>query len=867
MSTLACVALVLVPLASGAAATGGQPALAGEGGASAVRAGASITTVNGFVENRGQWPEGVLFFGRQGKIDVTVTRDALVFRPRPEPAPDPLAVGPQQTIAPEAPLVLKLPVGEATTIAGVDPGPTRHHYFLGPIEVTDALGFASVRYTDVQPGIDLVLRTDGQGLFEYDLHVAAGAQLADFALEFDGVERVETRSATELVLHTASGPVVQRLGASWQPGAPEGSDLPDLIGTRKPIDARFQVKQAEDGLRLGFHAPGRDVSRALVIDPTLEWLTYVGGSGQEVFEEGHRMALDSAGNVYLTCRGAVESPVTPFAFQTEPSPISIVWIGKIGADGSTLVWGTFLGGNAADQTAGIAIDTNGSVVVAGSTWSTDFPTTPGALQQEPGQTGETADVFVTRLRPTGDRLLHSTLFGLAEYEVAEAMALFPNGDVLVGARYGSFFLPEPQIPPATPGAFDAVYDEEDRMLIRFSADLSDVVFLTFIGQMDRLRDLEIDADENVYVCANVAHYQTAPTTPGAYKEVHDLGGPHLDAYVAKLDGSGSTLRWATFLGGEQGAELAMALTIDEAGCVYVTGRTGSVDFPVTPGAFQDTLTPSADGFVAKLLADGSDLAWATLYGPSQNIGGVTMFAVEVDSAGTAYIAGSSNDPGLVTTPDAIQPNFIGVFPNSDIIFARFDAVGERLLYGTWFGGSGSDSIPSLGLHDDGALLAFETFSSNLPATPDAYDTEYAGGSDLAVARFDFPPSSPTIRAAWPGGFSLVGGSPPPPAPSPDGGNSGSTSDTGSTPRLRLSARGAPKLARGLLLMSRAPHDSGRWLLSSPNLLPIHTDENGHWDLILDLPTTPGSLAFQTLFLSPQGDPVGSNAVTAGKVYR
>ena len=656
-------------------------------------------TLNGFVENRGQWPAEVKFFASRGGIDATLLQDAIVLRPQPD----------AETGEWPAPVVLRF--SAANSLEGQGALPTAHHFIRADGSASYVPGFDRVTYRDIAPGIDLVVRADGRW-FAYDLHVAPGADLGGLKIDVEGVDCPEVLGDGLLVVQTAAGPLEQRIGAAWET---------DSTGARMPVTSGFRLLDASAGrLTFGFEAPGRNASRAFVLDPSLVWSTYVGGSSQELVRD---VAVSPGGSVYLGVKSSSSGPTTPGAFQTIQPGGSNAWVGKLSADGSTLEWATFLGGSQTEDVVGVAVDAEGHVVVLGDTWSTDFPITANTIQ--PAFAGQN-DMFLSRLTPDGSVLSWSTFYGGPENDHASAVALFPSGEVLIA---GMFDVPGP---PATTGAFDTVFDIGDQFLSRISAEGTQTAFLTYFSS-NTIHDVE--CDEHGIVLAGLAG-SSLPTTRGAFQEElapGDVGS----GFVARMDPLGSLLTWATFLGGDAGADTIYGIDVDAAGAIYAAGQTLSSDFPVTSSAFDLTSSnDGGDGYVAKLLPGGTGLVWSTYI--SACCGGVTLqWDIAVDKAGNAISVGSSNEPTFPTTSDAFQPTYIGGFTLADAHLTKFDAFGETLVYSTYFGAAGSDNLPVVGL--DAAqdpVIALRSSSTMIPVTPGSYDASYNGGTDTVVAKFD-----------------------------------------------------------------------------------------------------------------------------------
>ncbi len=800
---------------------------------------AAVGGMAGFVENKGQWPEEVLFFARFGGVELTLTREALVFREAPQFV-DPRA---RSTERPEIrpagpPLVLRLPSSSSeVAVSGVAPGVTLHHFIKAAGSGRNARGFDRVLYRGIQPGLDLRVRLDATG-FAYDLLAAPGTPLEDFYFDVEGAAGIDLKASGRLGLDVAGSLVDQRIGACWQQAAG---------GERVAVDCSFRlISEGADGLRFGFKAPGWDRTQSLVLDPTVIYSTYVGGSPPELFKE---IAVDAAGSAFLLANSITGTPTTPGALQTSSAaPFGDYWIGKLSPDGSQLEWATFLGGTHSQRPEDILVDTDGSVVVLGTTWSSDFPTTPGAIQTATQSPGE-ADVTISRLDPTGSSLVWSTLFGGTWAELGTAMEFLPSGDLAVAI--------EPLLGDltATPGAFDEHYDPSDKMLLGISSDGSTLNFATFF-HVSGIWEITTDEEGSIYLAGEIS----APdlplvTTPGVLKQSSIPGG-FGDGFISKFNSTGSQLIWSTYFGGDQNGDNLRGLAVDAAHAVYVSGGASSTDFPVTPGAFSTTsFGPGGDAYVAKILPDASGIVWSTLIGGCCG-GGQALYSLSVDAAGNAVAAGSTNQPNWPTTADALQPIYVGPFPEGDIILTKFDAMGEALVYSTYIAGTGTDYQTRLDLDQAGnAYVAGYSSSTDLPTTPGAYQpSKTPGYQDMMVAAFDLPLAPWRVL-----GFGLAGSTAP---------NLAGTGTMSPGALTRLSLRGgipgAQALAVGGFSEVLLPIAGGILLPSPDKVLSVPLDANGAFDFTFTWPGFPIDVFFQVWIPDPQGPQgwIASNAVRA-----
>ncbi len=778
----------------------------------------AISTLNGFVENRGQWSDEVRFLARQNGIEAVLLDDRLVLHPMPrrterrlseelgfelEP---PFERPAEPEPVPGPPLTLRFP--EAPSLAGEGVLPTAHHFLLGTGSTRNVPGFERVVYRDVVDGIDVVVRTGG-GSYAYDLHVEPGADLGALTLEIEGASAAELLSDTVLALETSAGRVEMRIGESWE--------VDPATSERLPVTSRFQLAESDDGrLHLGFEAPGRDSSRAFVLDPSLVYATYVGGTGQDAFRD---MDVAADGSVYIVADTGT-APTTPGAFQTVQVGGLDAWAGKLSPDGSTLEWGTYFGGSASDAIASIAVDEDGTAVLYGTTWSPDFPISPGSLDTVNENAPSKSDLFISRLLPDGSDFVWSTFYGGPDHEADGTLALFPNGDVLI------FGQPAIATPPATPGAIDTDFVVGDRLLARITADGTQLVFQTYF--LAGVNDIAFDGDSNIYLTGS-ASSQFTHTTPGAYKEVMGPGAVGGDAQISKLNPLGTQVIWSTFLGGDLNTDFPLAIALDAAGAVYVAGWTTASDFPITTGS------PGGNfhsGFVTKLLPGGSDLVWSRSLSSCCGMS-TFLYGLVVDPAGSASVAGNSNSSGFPTTTDAPQPAYIGTGNKSDAHLTKIDPFGESLVYSTYFGGGGSDTRPQIGLDAKHDLhMVMESGSDSIPTTRGVYGPDYAGGEDLVAASFSMPVAPWRVL-----GEGLMGN-----ADTPNLSGAGDLTPGSTT---RFSVRGGAPFAPALLSVGFSSHllsQTGGMALAPTGLsVSTATNAQGALDLSFSWPSLPPGL--------------------------
>ncbi len=594
---------------------------------------------------------------------------------------------------------------------------------------TDVPVFGKVYYEGVYPGIDMVYYGN-QTRLEYDFVLKPGADPDVIRLVFSGANDLTTDPDGNLLIHLPIGHILmQHAPVAYQTA--QATDGPaGKRSIRVPVASRYVVSDSEGTQKQVTFAVGQyDHSKQLVIDPVLEYSTYLGGGGTD--QVGVSIAVDSAGNTY------VGGHTTSTNFPTlNPIPGSgggdaagTGFVTKLSAAGNQLVYSTYLGGTGDDRVTGIAVDASGNAYVAGYTTSTNFPT------RNPIQTGNHGgeDGFVAKLSAAGNQLVYSTYIGGVANDNAFGVAVDAAGSTYVAGTTGSA-----NFPLANP--IQAVKQgTTDGFVAKLNPGGSQIAYATFLGGAgsDSVSGIAVDAAGAVYIAGftDSADFPTRNAAQGA-------NGGYYDGFVAKLNPGGSALLYSTYLGGA-GYEYIGGVAIDGAGSAYVGGYTASADFP-TLHAYQASNRGGNDGFVAKLTASGSQLAYSTYIGGASND---TILSVAVSAGGEAVVAGHTTSADFPTR-NAFQPGIGGLY---DGFVAKLGApplpgATAALLYSTYLGGSGYDFLFGVALDVRGdAYAGGFTASANFP-TRNALQSGSGGGfGDGSVSKFAIGTPSVTVN--------------------------------------------------------------------------------------------------------------------------
>jgi len=562
--------------------------------------------------------------------------------------------------------------------------------------------YAALECSELYPGVDLAYRTGQFGLkSEFIIH--PGADASRIRWRYPGAARPYLDKEGGLVVEADEIRLRQQPPYIYQ----------DTSGGRKEVAGGFIV--FEDGT-VGFRVGEYDRELPLVIDPVLSFSTYLGGTG---LETARGLAVDGAGNVYVG--GYTDSATFPTTspYQAASGGGVDAFVCKLKPEGNALVFCTYFGGSSDDRLFALALDGSGNIIIAGWTYSANFPTTGGAWQRT---LSGGRDAFIAKLNPTGSSLLFSTFLGGAGNDVAYAVAVDGSGNVYVaGDTYSTNF-------PVLSGYRSSNAGRQDAFVAKLNGSSSALLWSTYLGGSgdDSAAALALDSSGAVWV-AGATGSSNFPTV-SALKA--SLGGAQ-DAFLTRLSSDGRSLLKSTYLGGSGGKagapEAATALALDADGNVYVAGITSSKDFPVT-NAFQSSHGGGIlDGFLVKLNSAATSCIFSTYFGGSSDD---YLYGLAVNSSRAPAVAGYTSSANL-PVKKAVQSAKSGGY---DGLLARFAPSGQSLEMCSYLGGSDSEAFYALAADRGGNLwLAGQSLSLDFPVKR-AYQSSNAGGYSAIVAR-------------------------------------------------------------------------------------------------------------------------------------
>src|SRR5262245_620662 len=443
-----------------------------------------------FELNRGQADPQFKYLARGRGYQVLLTESEAILRLQGvnrDGAPGRLGDGAARRLGAgedsrSADLLVKLDgASPASQVIGLDSLPGKSNYLIGHDPDKwhkDIPNYARVEYRDVYPGVNLAYYGTQRAL-EYDFIVTPGYDPGVITVRFEGVDRLEMNDNGALALHVNGETIYQRSPVIYQRSE----------GGRRAVSGRYVMKGDR---QIGFEVKEYDRSKPLVIDPVLEYGTYLGGGGDDI---GQSVKVDSAGAAYVAGVTAATDFTTKSAAQSLNKGETDAFVTKLSATGDTIIYSTYLGGGGDDQAKGIAVGSDGAAYVIGNTTSSDFNTRNPLQAANRGG----SDAFVAKLSPTGTQLVYSTYLGGGDVDVGFGIAVDSSGAAYVtGYTASNDFNTQTPLQPSNLGGFDAFVA---KLAFNATSSTLSLSYSTYLGGSggDLGSSIAVDTAGNAYI--------------------------------------------------------------------------------------------------------------------------------------------------------------------------------------------------------------------------------------------------------------------------------------------------------------------------------------------------------------------------------
>ncbi|MDX2000815.1 MAG: PKD domain-containing protein [Chitinophagales bacterium] len=706
-----------------------------------------------FVPNQGQWEAPFAFKLKLKSGEVYFEKDAVTFNLIAADTDSGHAhVHTTEPVAAHA-YRMKFPgANPKVEMVGGQAFPFHHNYYVGSKDrwAEKVPVYQSITYKDIYKGIDLTWQ-EKVGHLEYFFTVQPGADAKQIAWMYEGIEGLRA-AGNEISYATSVTNITEKNLFAYQKD--------------KKVDCAFRLS----GNQVGFHFPtGYDHQQPLVIDPVLVFSSFTGSFGDNF---GFTATYDSIGDLY---GGGIALdfgyPVTVGAYQqTFQGGNCDISISKFSANGSQLLYSTYLGGNSSEVPNSLIINSRNELMVLGITGSANFPFTRGAydttfnggafanLPNNGATFNNGTDIIICKLNQTGG-LLASTFFGGTGNDGLNA-----NSANLLAYNYGDPFRGEiilddsdnvfvasctnsPRLNNISTSAIkDSLDGQQDGLVLKMNNDLDSLYWQTYLGGtgVDAVYSLDFDDAGELIVTGgtNSADY---PVTSSTY-DISYTG--QRDAVITKLAADGSAILQSTFLGTSL-YDQAYFVKTGPDGNIYVVGQTEGT-FPTTPGVFS---VPNSSQFISCLTPDLDSLVFSTVFGDGNRFINISPTAFLIDQCGNIFVSGWGGSVNTIqnlnvattfnlpVTPDAFQSTTDG----SDFYFLVLSENADSLIYASYFGG------PISSEHVDGGTSRFDRRgfiyqavcagcgqNSDFPTTPGVVSqTNNSNNCNLGVIKFEF----------------------------------------------------------------------------------------------------------------------------------
>jgi hypothetical protein len=599
-----------------------------------------------------------------------------------------------------------------TAFTGMNQLDSKTNYFIGNDESqwhSDIPNYQQLLAKNVYPGIDLKYYGTNSTL-EHDFIVSPNTDYKQIAFHFEGQQ--------DLLLDKEGNIVLKLANEEFKLNAPK--TYQQTLNSRHTIPSHFELNDNTITIAL---AADYDKSQPLIIDPTLTltYSTYLGGSGDD-FPWG--VAVDVDGNAYVAGQTSSNTDFPIYnGFQWSFSGGGTdAFVAKLNADGSALVYLTYLGGANADAATSVVADSSGNAYVTGYTASLAFP------QASPYQACTLGgyDAFVTKLNDIGSSLIYSTCIGGTNSDYSWDIALDSSANAYItGWTWSANF------PTVTPTQASLAGSTDD-FVTKLSAVGSTLLYSTYLGgsgtegSANNEVSIAVDPSGNAYVTGDTNSGDFPMSSP---MQGSNAGGSH-DAFITKYNTTGTAYVYSTYLGGAAD-DIGRGIAADIYGNAYVVGYTDSTNFPTT-SPYQASKAGGSDAFITKMNPSGSAHVYSTYFG---GVGSEDPYGIAIDASNAVYITGiTSGATGSTSFPTLIPFQAANAGTNDPFV-TKMNPAGTALVYSTYLGGQALDQGQSIAVNQStgAAIVAGYTASPDFPIDS-PFQASNGGGYDTFITQ-------------------------------------------------------------------------------------------------------------------------------------
>jgi hypothetical protein len=666
-----------------------------------------------FIPNQGQFHEQVAYCAKAANYTIWITEKGITFDTA-------LQKNSPKTKNPEGPLPISIyerlrPIeytrkvcrasftgaNESVQVIPVDITDHKVNFFMGNQRLTwltDIPTSQSILYKNLYPKIDLkVCGRENTNEYEFIIHPGGNTFNIVFTYEECGPTKIDKEG--NLVIENEPYEFHHRNPKAYR------------ISEESPKSLDVQIRQIGDD-SFGYTVAGYDKNSTIVIKQAVSINMPEKDCGS--CERGYKIAVDPSGEVYVT--GQTTSSDFPLEkpHRTHVTCGKDVFVKKINASGTALVYTTFFGGTSCDYGKGIYVDAKGSAYVTGITDSEDFPSKMALFSTSSGG----FDAFIAKFDPSGSELVYSSFLGGSDHDSAQGITVDRSGAVCVAGWTHSLDF------PIQNALIDNLSGIRDGFVAKIDPSGSRLLFSTYLGgdSFDFAKDIAADQSGSVWVTG----YTSSGNFPTRNALFPLLDGK-LDAFVTQLSESGNTLAFSTYFGGGSN-DIGNAISIDSSGDVYITGYTDSKNFPVK-NAWNGTLSGGVDAYIAKISVSDKSLVYSTFLGGTSDDSGC---GIAVDPTGAAYITGytSSKDFPLRKSP------YESLSGDRDAFVTKINPAGDALSFSTFLGGQSCDCGKGITVDRRGAAyVTGYTNSSDFPKSNEI-DATFSAKEDAFIVKLN-----------------------------------------------------------------------------------------------------------------------------------